>query len=173
MSVTCEKTHVKTFHETQRHEMHLLRGAGASRSKRRVDIASSLKFHFYSWLEFSMTFLLSLFFIVSLSFSFFFVFPANVRRNVAKRKHISLHHSTLNLQHIRHSGKAKAGKKKKEKAPERYWMFVAFFFAHFSRFKLSHIDFHIAFFMVNSDDAMISSCLTQSSSLPSRANGAQ
>lgn len=74
MSVTCEKTHVKTFHETQRHEMHLLRGAGASRSKRRVDIASSLKFHFDSWLEFSMTFLLSLFLLfhshsVFLSFS--------------------------------------------------------------------------------------------------------
>lgn len=73
MSVTCEKTHVKTFHETQRHEMHLLRGAGASRSKRRVDIASSLKFHFYSWLEFSMTFLLSLFLLFH-SHSVFFSF---------------------------------------------------------------------------------------------------
>lgn len=46
MRVTCEKTQVKTFHDTQRHEMHLLRGGGSSRSKRRVDILPHLNFTF-------------------------------------------------------------------------------------------------------------------------------
>lgn len=38
INMTCENRQVKTFHDTHRHEMHLLRGAGSSRSNRRVDI---------------------------------------------------------------------------------------------------------------------------------------
>lgn len=54
MRVTCEKTQVKTFHEKQRQEMHLLRGGGSSRSKRRVDIFLHLNFTFFlsPWLDF-------------------------------------------------------------------------------------------------------------------------
>lgn len=63
---------------------------------------SSLKFHFDSWLEFQMTFLFLLF--LSLYFFSLSSLPANVRQNVAKRKHISLYHSTLHLQAHQTSG---------------------------------------------------------------------
>lgn len=71
MRVTWEKTHVKTFHDTHKHEMHLLRGGGSSRSKRRVDILLHLDFTLLSsWLGCASRNVFFPFFIILLLCSF-------------------------------------------------------------------------------------------------------
>lgn len=65
--------------------------------------------------------------------------PANVRQNVAKRKHISLYHSTLHLQAHQTSGWEW---KSLRKASNDIEFMPSFFFL--LPFKLSHIDFHIS-----------------------------
>lgn len=97
------------------------------------------------------------FFLLFSLFCFFLcVSQANVRQNVAKRKHISLYHS--NPPFTAHQLTSLTWVREK-KAYKRYWIYAKT--SSYFLFKLSHIDFHISarrrlpFFMVNSDDSMI------------------